>query len=86
MRTGPANAVHAVAAPEITARVTQPVCAIPAPMRIRLLTVSRGGIPNPTRSIVDGPDQAPGPMRANLAEAIDGPGPLHRHRRKTLHP
>jgi hypothetical protein len=86
MRAGPANAVHAVAAPEMTARVTQPVCAVPAPMRIGLLTVSRGGIPNPSRSTAHGPDQAPGPMRTDLAAAIDRPGPLHRYRLKTLHP
>jgi hypothetical protein len=86
MRAGPANAVHAVAAPEITARVTQPVCAVPAPMRIGLLTVSRGGIPNPTRSIADGPDQAPGPNARQPRRGDRRPRPLHRRRRKTLHP
>ena len=86
MRVGPANAVHAVAAPEITARVTQPVCAVPAPMSIRPLTASRGGLPNPSRSIADGPDRAPAPRRANLAEAIDGPGLLRHQRREPLHP
>jgi len=86
MRVGPANAVHAVAAPEITARVTQPVCAVAAPMSICPLTASRGGLSNPSRSIADGPDRASAPRRANLAEASDGPGLLRHQRREPLHP
>jgi hypothetical protein len=86
MRAGPADAVHAPAAPEMSARVTQPVCAVPAPRRIGLLTVLRGGTPNPSRSTADGPDQAPVSMRANFAAAVDGPGRWRRYRLKTLHP
>ena len=86
MRAEPTNAVHTVTAPEITARVARPVCVVLASIRIEGLTVARGGLPAPTRSIVDTPDRVPAPMRANLAAVTDGRGPLCHHRRATLHP
>jgi hypothetical protein len=86
MRAGLANAVHAVAAPEITARVSHLVCAVPAPTRIGGPPVSRGAIPTASRSIADAPDRAPAPTCANLAQAIDGPGPWRHHRLEPLHP
>ena len=86
MRVGPADAVHAVAAPEMTARVPQPVCAGPAPMSIGRLIVSRGGIPNPFQSISDGPDRAPGPHARQPRRGDHRPGLWRHYRLETLHP
>ena len=86
MRAGPANAVHTVTAPEITARVAQPVGVAPAPIRIEGLTVPRGALPTLSRSIADSLIGRPHPYAPTSAAVIDPPRPSRHHRLETLHP